>query len=529
MSSEAGEQKAKKTKGKGKQSLPYVKICACVSLLAAAILPFTGIGEKILRGIGRIVSPPKPKATQVTREDITRQVESRVRAEIEQEYEKQLAQLRKQLEESKPNRRAADEEANEGESPLSDFTATNGGDVRTLRSGIPFKSQVNITKGTLASKERITDDCYTATYSLDVRLPTPSKTLEELQTVNPDLSSMLPGLPEMMQKAEVSRFYYDIYDKKVAQIRKDSTRLNELISKHNLYDCETILNLKSKSGRKAFLLQADMDVVSDGSDGDRLPSMPDEVVNSTFYQPFTSYGWPKKTPTPNPIISGWEKRMAEANAEAANPKTAIARKNLLKDRVKFLQRGISDMKYRSFLIAEYDPFIVLPIQILSASDSNAPGVGDYCVIIHGKELYPAIVGDGGPSYKVGEASLRIAKQINPRATSYSRPESSLKVTYLVFPGSVDEPKGPPNYEKWKARCEQLLTDMGGIGSGYTLHSWENLLPDLTPPPAPKPPITVPETTPKSTAPTPQGATAAPVAPVTGNPAPATATPPQGAR
>ena len=47
------------------------------------------------------------------------------------------------------------------------------------------------------------------------------------------------------------------------------------------------------SGRGVFLLQAEMDVVSDGSDGDRLPVMPEEIVTSTNYQPFTSYGWRK--------------------------------------------------------------------------------------------------------------------------------------------------------------------------------------------------------------------------------------------
>ena len=75
------------------------------------------------------------------------------------------------------------------------------------------------------------------------------------------------------------------------------------------------------------------------------------------------------------------------------------------------------------------------------------------VVVHGDKLYPAIVSDGGPTFKVGEASLRMAKQINPRASSYSRPESDLVVTYLVFPGSREETREPPDYEKWLIRCE----------------------------------------------------------------------------
>jgi hypothetical protein len=76
----------------------------------------------------------------------------------------------------------------------------------------------------------------------------------------------------------------------------------------------------------------------------------------------------------------------------------------------------------------------------------------------------------------------MAKQINPKASSYSRPESDLVVTYLVFPGSKDETKGPPDYEKWRTRCEELLKECGGMGEGVELHRWENLLPDPAPAP-----------------------------------------------
>jgi len=76
---------------------------------------------------------------------------------------------------------------------------------------------------------------------------------------------------------------------------------------------------------------------------------------------------------------------------------------------------------------------------------------------------------------VGEASLRMAKQLNARATSYSRPVSDLTVTYLVFPGTADK-FGPPDYVKWHERCSDLLTEIGGVGPSTTLHQWENTLP-----------------------------------------------------
>ena len=205
--------------------------------------------------------------------------------------------------------------------------------------------------------------------------------------------------------------------------------------------------------------------------------MPAEIVESANYQPFTSYGWKKTGTTPNPMIAGWEKRIGNANEELALPATTSARKTWLKERISYLKRGIEDMKARSFLVAEYDPFIVMPVHIITATnDPYAPRVGDYAVVIHEKKLYPAIVGDGGPTFKAGEASLRMAKELNPRATPYNRPVSDLKVTYLVFPNSREEERTAPDYVKWRKRCEELLAEIGGIGEGYSLHTWANTFP-----------------------------------------------------
>ena len=130
----------------------------------------------------------------------------------------------------------------------------------------------------------------------------------------------------------------------------------------------------------------------------------------------------------------------------------------------------------SFLIAEYDPFIVMPVNMITnRSDKYAARVGDYAVVIFGDKIYPAIVGDGGPTFKVGEGSLRLAKELNPRASSYSRPVSDVTVTYLVFSNSRDTPASAPDYEKWHQRCSELLDEMGGLGEGVELHQWQDLL------------------------------------------------------
>ena len=413
-------------------------------------------------------------------DDIFRQAEAKIRSDLEARYNTEIAALReslKQLEKPVPStvKPAPEPEA------LEVGVVT---DVRKLRSGIPFKTSVRVEKGAAASSERIDDQSYVATYDLAVRIPAAVTGVTELEKSNPTLSKMFPGLPEMISKAQVSPWFNKLYTNKTARVRQDANSLNELLTKHNLYDCETILNLTAANGRKVFFLQAEMDVVSDGSDGDRLASMPEEIINSPHYQPFTSYGWTKTSSVKNPMIVGWEKRLEAGKKELAAETTTPARKNWLKSRLDYLRKGIEDLKSRSFLIADYDPFVVIPVDVLGASDDFSPNVGDYAVVSYNDRLYPAIVGDGGPTFKVGEGSLRLARELNPKANSYNRPVSDLKVSYLVFPGSREATRSAPDYEKWRQRCFELLNEIGGIGEGYELHRWQDLLPKVAPPPQP---------------------------------------------
>lgn len=360
--------------------------------------------------------------------------------------------------------------------PKEHFVGTKGDMVR-MSKGFHFDYAFETSKGDLASVERKNKKSYVAEYRLKVPMPKASTSMKDLSSVNSHLPKLLPGLELMLEGSVVSDFYYTLYENKVKRLEREVLKLNELSTKHNFYDCETILNLTSqKTGRKVLLLQGDMDVVSDGSDGDRLAKMPDKIVNSTHYQPFTSYGWKKTGKTANPMLAGWKKRIGNANREIADKKTSTDRKAWLKARKKTLERGIDDMKARSFLIADYDPFIVMPVNMITnRSDKFAARVGDYAVVIFGDKIYPAIVGDGGPTFKVGEGSLRLAKEINSRASSYSRPVSDVTVTYLVFSNSRDIPASAPDYEKWHQRCSELLSEMGGLGESVKLHQWEDLL------------------------------------------------------
>lgn len=468
---------------RGRRPRIWTKLLALLvfaTVAAGIALMFTDVPAKVKRGLIEILAA-RDTGGGPDEEAIRRQVEERMRAEIAHE----LAELRAAAQRPEtPPTTPADGDDGDGapriEPPPARAAVGSVMDVRQLRSGIPFETELRFGEGGLASVERKDAASFVARYTLDLRVPTPSKTLAELETVNPKLSTMLPGLPALFERAEVSPWFHTLYDLKRTRIRRDAHTLNQILTKHNIYDCETILHLRGDGGRKVFWLQAEMDVVSDGSDGDRLPEMPAEIVNSTNYQPFTSYGWRKRGTTPNPMIAGWERRIGNGERELADPATTAERKTWLRERIQYLKRGIEDLKARSYLIAEYDPFIVIPLNLITArNDPFAPKVGDFAVVVFGEKLYPAIVGDAGPTFKVGEASLRMARELNPRASPYSRPVSDLTVSYLVFPGSKDARHGPPDYDHIRQRCHELLNEIGGLGDGYELHRWENLLP--TPP------------------------------------------------
>jgi hypothetical protein len=258
-------------------------------------------------------------------------------------------------------------------------------------------------------------------------------------------------------------------------------RLDRLPSRHNFFDCQTVLQLQHpQTHRKALLVQADMDVDADGSDADRMPIGTGSPAN---FKPATSYRWPKTTSAPNPYLASMESQLKHAEDEYALKTTTPERKRELRNTIAYLRAEVGTLKRFSFLIGATDPFIVIPGAFAHGKD--APKVGDYALVIFADAVYPAIVGDVGPNDKAGEASLRIAKQINALSTPYNRPVSDLKVTYLIFPGTADKPFGPPELDKLQARCEALVKEIGG--ASVPLHHWENILPPpSTPTPTPSP-------------------------------------------
>lgn len=364
-------------------------------------------------------------------------------------------------------------------------------DTNKIFNGLTFHSAVETPPGTDATTERQDPDSYVVELKLRAHMPAPNKTVDELAKVNPSLPKLLPGLASMITPESVSPLFEELYATKVKALRDRLNRLDLLLSRHNFYDCQTVLELRHpQSRRRTILVQADMDVDADGSDADRMPAGAGAPTN---FKPFTSYRWSKKTAAANPYLAPTQQRMSNAEGEVALVTTPPDRKRELRAAITQMRLEIETLNHSSFLIGTTDPFIVIPGSFAKGRD--AAKVGDYAVVIYGEGIYPALVGDIGPNDKVGEASLRIAKEINNAATAYSRPISDLKATYLIFPGTADTPWGPPDYEKLQARCQKLIDEIGG--ASVPLHHWENIL-TPTPSPTPAPTAPSPDASPAST-------------------------------
>ena len=135
---------------------------------------------------------------------------------------------------------------------------------------------------------------------------------------------------------------------------------------------------------------------------------------SPNFQPVTSYRWPKKSAIPSAYIAPAEEKIQRYEAELAVKTTIGGSETGIEGALsRSLRDEIGTLKKFSFLIGATDPFIVLPIGLGKADGGK---VGDYALVVFGDRIFPAIVGDVGPSDKAGEASLRIAKEINQVAT-----------------------------------------------------------------------------------------------------------------
>ncbi len=338
--------------------------------------------------------------------------------------------------------------------------------ISQMSPGLGVLSTVQFEQGGTATEDRKAQASYQVRVALSLRLPKAADG-ETLKLANPKLPELFNRYSDLMGKSKVSQWYQAMYLHKQNRVRKEAATLARLLDRHNFYDVDTILEIEAPdTGRKVLWIQADMDVVSDGSDGDRLPDMPEKVKNSDYYQPMTSYRWRKVGSTPNPLLPHWEakvKKLSKDKTKAADLQHA--------------RNVVHDLKKYSFLLAEYDSFVVVPLTLKSGSnDAYRPQLGDYVAVVVDDRVFPAIVGDYGPRFKAGEASLRLARLINPKASPYSRPVSDLGVSYIIFPGSREPENAPIDYERLNTRVQELLNEMGGLTPTARFQKVEDLLP-----------------------------------------------------
>ena len=374
----------------------------------------------------------------------------------------------------------------------------------TLFSGISLESAaVAFASSELASQDRRDPDAYKIELTLRARLPRPALALEDIQASDPSLPGIFNDFPVLLTSSSVSPFFEKIYELKTNDLSRKLANLDAVLTRHNFYDCETMLELENPAtSRRALLVLADMDVNTDGSDGDRNVQVDS---SSVFFLPQTSYRWPKQTERANPMLAIEEKRLVDFKAEKLKPDLKPARLTQINDGIDLATRRIHDLKKWSFLVSSVDPFIVLPGFIMrDHTGPFVPKIGDYAIVIHEGRAYPAILGDSGPSHKIGEASLLLCRELSQRSSQIIRAASDLNVTYLVFPGSADEHPAPPDLAKWREKCTQLADELGGLT--VPLHEWPNLVPPWptpTPTPLPSPsPSVDPASTPPAQEPAP---------------------------
>ena len=389
-------------------------------------------------------------------------------------------------------------------------------DTARMYNGVMVHSAFDAEPGRQASLERETPDSYALDLRFQIKVPVPGRTAAELAHSAPTLAAALPKLPALLEKAEVSKFFFGIYQNKTDLLRQNLTHLDALLPRDTFYDTDTILELTDPdTKRRALLIQSDMDVDSDGSDPDRLNEI--DASDPTF-QPLTSYKWARRTAVPSALLKPYQDRLAKLEADAkANPNPRRGQTAAIDT----LRNDIYQIEHYSSLIARTDPYVVLPgFMVRQTGHPFQPKLGDYAVVLAGNRLYPAIFGDIGPSDRLGEASVRLAQAIDPRANAARSPVNDLKISYLVFPNTADGPAGPPDLGKIRLRCQALLNEIGG--NKVELQEWANLLPTPTPSPTPTvspsptpTPLPKGSPTPAMVTPTPSPTSSPPAAPKTG--------------
>ena len=321
--------------------------------------------------------------------------------------------------------------------------------------------------------------------TISIKRPEAVSDFNGLRELNPKLPVALAEIESLVEKGTVSKRFDLLFDEKAKHIRRQKTL--SALSNYNYYDCATIMDLVHPgTGRKALLIQAGMDVVTDGSDPDRVGDLEDyhTALTSDWFQPYTGYVWGRATKE-NPFASYYDKRIAElvelkAEVEKRNQELPIRawRKlsEVCQEEINYLSRVKKDNSWglsnnpRS-VVAALDPIIVLPRNWFGKN--AAIGHGDYALVVYGDRVIPTMVAEAGPTYKIGEASLRMAWKINKEASGRQRAADAFSVSYVVFPGTRKASRSEPDLSEINQKVRSLVEEIGGLGDGAKFEEWDD--------------------------------------------------------
>jgi len=172
--------------------------------------------------------------------------------------------------------------------------------LSNLFNGILIKSSVECATSERTALTAVAD---TNSYELDINLrvlwPKAATTPADLTAATPELPTLLPNLPKLLDGVTPSPDYGALLERKEKNLKANLSFLQRLPYRDSLFDCQTILNLQNKeTGRQALFVQAIMNVNTDGSDGDRNLAI--DKLSLTF-QPQTSYRGAKTSQHPNAL------------------------------------------------------------------------------------------------------------------------------------------------------------------------------------------------------------------------------------
>jgi len=318
------------------------------------------------------------------------------------------------------------------------------------------------------------------TQTATIARPQPLTKIDDLEILNPGLLEVMPTLRGLIESGTVSSKFKKLYDTKI-----ESVKNGDWMSAGTFFDCATVLNVKdAKSGRRAVIFQSDMETCTDGSDPERfsLLSEYDDARLSRSYQPILAYSWAKAAgdSATSPFLKYYDdtlgqlrelKKQVDGFVQADRGAFWPDVQKYVDDHLTRIDKRAAyfrpDLQSRRSLIASLDPYIVIP----STWVDEKLRVGDYAAVIYAGRIYPCLIGDTGPTTKTGEASQKLAQALNPKASGRVSAVTVPGVTYIAFPGTRTE-MGAPDWAKIEKDVARLLEEIGGLGSGVKLHSWE---------------------------------------------------------